>query len=154
MTYGDGNGRPNAGGRTEPNGVDSSRDRLLSAVFRGSQAAMPTGDVAADDAVAVVAPDGTVVFANRRYAAIFDEEIEAVAGTHWHDRHPEATIDRLERRAIPTAVDGWRWTGRCRGRRADGTTFVARTTLLGLDDGRVVFVVEPPDDADPDESTA
>ena len=92
--------------------------------------------------VALVDPDGTVTYANRQYATPFDVDRESVVGSHWRERYPADEADRLAADAIPTATDGWRWTGSCACSRADGGTVDVQLSLLGLDDGSLVFIVD------------
>lgn len=94
---------------------------------------------AARDGIALVDPDGTVAFANRRYATVLGADREAVIGSHWRERYSDDEADRLAADAIPTAADGWRWTGTCVGR---DDAVEAQTSLVGLDDGSLVFVVD------------
>ena len=95
-------------------------------------------------AVALVDPDGIVTYANRKYATAFDVDRESVVGSHWRERYPDEEADRLAADAVPTATDGWRWTGNCTCRRADGGTVEVQLSLLGLDDGSLVFIVDSP----------
>ena len=97
-------------------------------------------------AVALVDPDGTITYANRQYATAFEVDRESVVGSHWRERYPADEADRLATDAVPTATDGWRWTGSCACRRADGGTVDVQISLLGLDDGSLVFIVDSPSD--------
>ncbi|MFC6719576.1 PAS domain-containing protein [Natrialbaceae archaeon GCM10025810] len=106
------------------------------------------GVTTARDGIAIVGPDGTVEFANRPYAGRVGFDRGDVVGTDWRDRHSPDEVDRLESVALPTARDGWRWTGACAYRRPDGTTVTARTSLVALDDGGLLFVVDEPRAAD------
>lgn len=95
------------------------------------------------DGIAVVEPDGTVAFANGRYATAFGADREAVVGRHWGDRYDGPAVDRIATEAVPTAMDGWRWTGTCVGRDPDGEPVELRTSVVALEDGSLVFVVDP-----------
>lgn len=97
------------------------------------------------DGIALAGPDGTVAFTNGRYATTFGVSREAVVGAHWRDRYPDAEADRLAADAIPTATDGWRWTGTGVGRDGGGEPVALRLGIVGLDDGSLVFVVTPVD---------
>lgn len=94
--------------------------------------------------VAIVTPAGTFEFVGRAFAAEFGADRDDLLGRPWHTVYPDEEVDRLRSTALPTVEDGWRWTGRCVGRRADGTTFTARTGIAGLEDGGLVFVLGAP----------
>ncbi|AXR83468.1 PAS domain-containing protein [Natrarchaeobaculum sulfurireducens] len=97
----------------------------------------------ARDAIAISSPGGCLEFANRSFAMQFGYERDALVATPWETLFDDDTVDRLEATAIPTVADGWRWTGTCTGRRRTGATFPARVRLDGLEDGSLVFVVDP-----------
>ncbi|ADB59049.1 PAS sensor protein [Haloterrigena turkmenica DSM 5511] len=99
----------------------------------------------AGDAIAIVAPDGTVQFANRGFAMQFGYGRDDLAGRPWRTLFTDDSVDRLETAAIPTVADGWRWTGSCTGRRKSGKTVPVRVRLGGPENGGLVFVVEPLD---------
>lgn len=126
--------------------VDRVRDLLerhrLAALSRRSLASVElTGD-----AVAFVAPDDEIQFANRSFAMQFGYDPGTLPGRSWRALFTDSAVDLLESTAIPTARDGWRWAGSCTGRRKRGATFPARIRLGGLDDGSLVFVVDEADD--------
>lgn len=103
----------------------------------------------AGDAIAIVAPDGTVQFANRGFAMQFGYSRDELSGRSWRALFTDDSVDRLETTAVPTVADGWRWTGSCTGRRKSGVTFPVQVRLGGPEDGSLVFVVESLD-ADPE----
>lgn len=96
----------------------------------------------ARDAIAIVGPDGDVDFANRSFAMQFGYDRDAIIGRPWQTLFTDDSVERLETAAIPTVVDGWRWTGTCTGRRKTGTTVTVNVRLGGPDDGSLVFVVD------------
>lgn len=116
--------------------------RRTAALASRSLAAVDT----AADGIGIVAPDGTVEFANRPYATRFGYEASALPGTDWRSLYTDDAVDRLESAALPTVSDGWRWSGNCTGHRADGATFETRMDLVGLDDGSLV-ISHPDSDA-------
>ena len=127
--------------------------RRLGALSRRSLAGLEL----AQDPIAIAAPDGTLEFANRRFAVQFGDDRAAFPGRSWRACFTDETVAHLESTAIPTVADGWRWTGRCTGRRRSGETFPAHVRLGGLPDGSLAFVVNELEagddgaDADPSE---
>ncbi|MFB6087448.1 MAG: response regulator [Haloarculaceae archaeon] len=105
-----------------------------------SRQALTALDVAADG-LAIVDRDGEFTVVNRAYAQWFGHDRDALVGESWHAVYTDEGIDRLESTAIPAVEDGWRWTGECPARRADGEPVVAPTSLVGLDDGGLVVAI-------------
>lgn len=103
------------------------------------------GLAATRDGIAIADPDGTVAFANGQYARAFGIDRARIVGTHWRERFTDAEAERLATDAIPTAAEGWRWTGRCTGLDEDGARVTLRTSVVGLPDESLVFVIEPAD---------
>ncbi|WP_174811786.1 PAS domain-containing protein [Salinadaptatus halalkaliphilus] len=97
----------------------------------------------AADPIAIVDPDGQFEFANRSFVALFETGSDDLVGQPWQTVFGTETVDRLEATAIPTAIDGWRWRGTCHCRQPTGETFSASVRLDGLEDGSLVFVVDP-----------
>lgn len=104
----------------------------------------------ASDGIAIVAADGTVQTANRAYARTFGYDPTALIGRPWQDLYTDATVARLESTALPTVEDDWRWMGTCDGVSENGEIVSVRTSIAGLEDGGLVFVVS--DAASRDES--
>ncbi|APW97198.1 PAS sensor protein [Halobiforma lacisalsi AJ5] len=96
----------------------------------------------AGDAIAIVAPDGTIEFANRAFTVQLGADRDALVGRPWQDLFAPTAVDRLEETAIPTVEDGWRWSGTATGRRPDGADFEATVRIDGLEDGTLVFAVD------------
>jgi len=111
--------------------------RRATALARRSLAALAHGS----DAVAIVAPDGTVEYVNPLFARQFGATPPEFVGRPWRALFPDAEVDRLEENAFPSLADGWRWIGDCELRRADDTTFTAQTRIDALDDDSLVFTV-------------
>lgn len=107
-------------------------------------ARLAAGVEAVRDGVAIVAPDGTVEYANRMFAGRFGRDRDAIVGAPWRDLFPDEEVRRLRSDAFPGVEDGWRWTGECVGRRPDGERFTARTGVVGLDAGGFALVVYEP----------
>lgn len=97
--------------------------------------------------VALVDADGTVEFATGSFAVLFGHDRETLLGRPWQTLFTDESVTRIERTAIPTVTDGWRWTGTCTGRRESGSTFRVNVRLDAPDDGDLVFVTEPVDSA-------
>ena len=93
---------------------------------------------ASREATLIVAPDGTVTFANSRLASELSASPDELQGRSWTDLLTEDSVDRLRTEAFPVAADGWSWTGPTT-LAADGVDD-CRTTLSRLDDGSSVFV--------------
>ena len=104
----------------------------------------------AQDAIGIVAPGGSFEFVNRSFAMQFGYERDDLVGRPWQDLFTDEGVSRLESTAIPTVTDGWRWTGSCTGRRKSDATVPVRVRLGGLEDGSLVFVVEPLETGDSD----
>lgn len=107
----------------------------LSTLVRRSVSALET----TNDAVAVVAPDGSFAFVNQAYQTRLGYDSESLVGRQWHDCYPDDEVSRIESRALPTVEDGWEWTGRCVARRRDGDRIEAQIRIAGLDDGSLVI---------------
>lgn len=118
--------------------------RRATALARRALAAVEHGS----DAIAIVAPDGTVEFVNPLLARQFGAAPERLVGRSWREMYTDAEARRLESDAFPSLEDGWRWIGDCEMRRDDGTRFVAQTRIDALDDDSLVFTVSdrPADD--------
>lgn len=93
------------------------------------------------EGTAITATDGTFDVVNRAFAAAFGYDREALLGREWTDLFADSEVDRLESSALPTTKEGWRWTGRCDARRADGDAFTVRTAIARLADGTLAFTV-------------
>lgn len=132
-----------SGGDVEQTDVLAQRIRVLvgyhrvTTLARRALAAIERGS----DAIAIVAPDGTVEFANLLLARQLGTSPEELLGRCWRELYPEAEVRRLESDAFPSLADGWRWIGDCEIRRDDGSTFVAQTRIDALDDDSLVFTV-------------
>ncbi|WP_177227724.1 PAS domain-containing protein [Halomicrobium zhouii] len=111
--------------------------RRVTAMARRSLAALAHGS----DAVAIVAPDGTVEYVNPLFARQFGAAPSEFVGRPWRALFPDAEVSRLAEDAFPSLADGWRWIGDCELRRADGSTFTAQTRIDALDDDSLVFTV-------------
>ena len=130
-------------------GVDRLVHRIEAVVERRRLTALSrrtlTGVELADDAIAIVAPDGELEFVNRPFAMAFGYDREALQGRPWRTLFTDDSVERLETTAVPTVADGWRWTGTCTGRRNSGATVPVRVRLGGPGDGGLIFVVETVD---------
>lgn len=129
--------------RDEP--PDRVADRISELLERHRLAALSRRSLAsvelAGDAIAIVDPDGDLQFASHSFAIQFGYGEDTLSGTPWRELFTDDAVDHLESAAIPTVAEGWRWTGRCTGRRKTGSTFAARVRLGGLEDGSLVFAV-------------
>ncbi|WP_136717644.1 PAS domain-containing protein [Halorientalis salina] len=93
------------------------------------------------DGVCIAGPGGTIEFANNAFVSRFGTDRSELVGSSWRSLYTESAVDRLERTALPTVRDGWRWSGECTGRRVDGEPFTANTSVVALDDGSLVFTI-------------
>ncbi|MXV62954.1 PAS domain-containing protein [Natronorubrum sp. JWXQ-INN-674] len=138
-------------------GLERAESRITALVERQRLEALSRRSLAsvelASDAIAIVAPDGEIEFANRSFAMQFGYDPDDLPGTSWQTLFTDDSVERLETTAIPTVDDGWRWTGSCTGRRQSGATFTVKLRLGGPDDGGLVFVVETPVDGDDPEKS-
>ena len=132
-----------------PAGIDRLTHRIEALVERRRLTALSRRALAgvelAGDAIAIVAPDGAVEFANRAFAMQFGYDRAGIRGRSWRTLFTDDSVDRLETAAIPTVADGWRWAGTCTGRRQSGATVPVRVRLGGSGDGGLIFVVESAD---------
>lgn len=105
---------------------------------------------AASDGLAVVDADGTVTFANRSFARLFDATPETVRDRPWQSLFEPEAAARLETDALAAVEDGWEWLGTCEGRRTDGEPVSLQVRVAGVeDDGFVVAATRSrSDDAD------
>ncbi|GAB3677794.1 PAS domain-containing protein [Halopiger thermotolerans] len=141
---------------------DRDRERLArrirTLVERRRHAALSTRLLAAielsRDAIAIAAPDGRLAAANCWFAAQFGYDRATLRGRSWRDFFAADAVAHLETTAIPTAADGWRWTGTCTGRHRSGESIPVRVRLAALDDGSLVFAVEDVDTTDADGGSA
>lgn len=113
-----------------------ARDRTT-ALARRAMAALDESS----DAVAVVTPAGRFAVVNQAFARQFGYDREELLDRDWRGCYPDGEVERLESTAMETVTEDWQWTGGCVGKRENGNTFTARTRIVGLDDGSVVFCV-------------
>lgn len=111
-------------------------DRRTAALLRRVLAGVETSR----DGVAVTGRDGEFEYVSKAFAARFDRAPDALLGTPWREVYAPAGRARIED-AAPALSEGWRWTGDCEARRASGESFTVRTSVFGLDDGSLAFVV-------------
>jgi PAS domain S-box-containing protein len=97
------------------------------------------------EATAIAGTDGTFEVVNRPFGTRFGYDRGALLGRHWTAVFTDSEVERLRSTALPTTEGGWRWTGRCDGRRADGETVTVRTAIARLDDGTLAFTVRDGD---------
>lgn len=146
-----------AGAPQPDRGSERLARRIRSLVDRRQLSALSTRLLAglqlSQDAIAVAGPDGRLEAANCWFAAEFGYDRETLRGRSWTEFFTADAVARLETTAIPTAADGWRWTGTCTGRRRSGEPIPVRVRLAGLEDGSLVFAVEAAD-ADDGKTTA
>lgn len=95
------------------------------------------------DGLAVVAPDGAVVHANRALAELLDRDRADLVGADWRSLFTDEAADRLAADALPSVDDGWRWTGTCAGRRVDGESVPLQVRIASVEgDALAVSVCE------------
>lgn len=121
-------------GLVEPRRATRALQRLL------------VGVQAARDGIAVAGPDGDFRFVNRVYATRLGYDPDELVGRPWRDAYADEAVEHIESAALPSIESGWRWTGRCAERRKGGETTPARTCIVGLDDGSLVFTAYGADD--------
>lgn len=89
----------------------------------------------------VAGPDDGIEYANGPLASAVAVPRSALRGREWTGLFTDAAIDRLRRRAIPAAAEGWHWSGTATLSTDDGATRRVRTHLVGLEDGSTVVVL-------------
>lgn len=94
---------------------------------------------AASDGLAVVAEDGTVAFANRSFARLFDATPGTIRGRAWQSLFESGAVSRLESEALAAVDDGWEWLGTCEGRRENGEPVALQVRLADVEDGAFVL---------------
>jgi len=99
------------------------------------------------EGTAITDPDGAFDVVNRAFAASFGYDREALLGREWTTLFPDDEVERLRSTALPTTKEGWQWTGRCNGRRADGERFTVRPAIARLEDGTLAFTVRDEQEA-------
>jgi len=90
------------------------------------------------EATLIVAPDGTITFANSQLASELSSSPEELEGRPWTELLTDGSADRLRTEAFPVAADGWSWTGPTA--LAIDEDEQRRTSLTRLDDGSTVLV--------------
>jgi PAS domain S-box-containing protein len=100
---------------------------------------------AVQDGVAIATPDGTIVFADRSFESRLGFADGDLHGIPWRSLFVDDEVAAFERARGEAIDDGWRWSGECQIRDADGTATTVGITVSGLDDGSRVFVVASPD---------
>jgi PAS domain S-box-containing protein len=95
----------------------------------------------ATEGIGILDSEGRYVYANGAYAALYGLSREELAGEHWDTVYPEDQVERFREEILPALEDEGEWTGRSRGERADGSTFVEQLSLTDLSDGGHVCVV-------------
>lgn len=93
------------------------------------------------DGVATAGPDGRFGSVDEVFAARFGYDRETLVGRPWRAVFTDEAADRIESDVLASLDDTWGWCGSCTGRHADGSTHRTRTTVVGLDDGSLVFLV-------------
>lgn len=111
------------------------KQRLQSAAHR-SYAALETSR----EATLIVAADGTVAFVNSRIISELSGDRSDIEGQPWSELFTGDSVERLRSEGIPTATDGWDWTGLTTLHTQTGEADSARTSVSSLSDGSLVFV--------------
>ena len=94
---------------------------------------------AAEDGIAVLGADGTVVVANEAYASLFRyDDSDAIAGATWGELY--ANPDRFELDCRPTVAKSGEWRGELTIPNPDGDDVPVRASLTALDDEFVCVV--------------
>jgi diguanylate cyclase (GGDEF)-like protein len=92
--------------------------------------------------VAVLDPQGQVVFANEPLAALHAWPSQsALLGCSWRELYDAEEVARLERDALPAAQAGRAWRGEATGRRRGGISFPQELVLAPLPGGRLAVAV-------------
>lgn len=103
---------------------------------------------ASREATLIVAPDGTVAFANNRLATELSASPAELRGREWTELLAAASVRRLRTEAFPVAADGWSWTGQTTLATDTDEPSSSRTTLSTLDDGSAILVFHELDRTD------
>lgn len=93
------------------------------------------------EGTAITAPDGTFDVVNHAFLTRFGYDRRSLLGRSWTGVFTAEEVERLRSTALPTTKEGWRWTGRCDGLRANGDAFTVSTAIARLDDGALAFTV-------------
>ena len=94
---------------------------------------------AADDGIAVLDSDGSVVYANAAYATLFGyDDTDAIAGATWDELY--ATPDRFELDCRPTVIESGEWRGELTASRENGADVPVQASVTGFEDDEFVCV--------------
>jgi PAS domain S-box-containing protein len=93
------------------------------------------------EGICIVRPDGTIEYANGSYLDLYGYRADELFDAEWRLLHPSAEVERIRSDALPVVEERGEWTGESVGRRADGTTFRERMSIVNLPDGGLVVVV-------------
>jgi PAS domain S-box-containing protein len=96
---------------------------------------------AVPDGVAVAGPDGEFRLANRSFERRFGYGRDELLGQSWRTVFAPGAVSRIEDSLLSTAERRWRWTGTCEAERASGEAVAVETSVDGLWDGSLAFVV-------------
>lgn len=97
---------------------------------------------ASRNGIALVDPDGRVIYANLAFALIHEyAQPDEVIGQPWQQFWDAAEATRIEREILPMADGEGNWSGETRGRRATGGVFPQETSLTRTSDGGLAIAV-------------
>lgn len=102
------------------------------------------GVEAADDGIAIAAPDNRLLFMNRRYLTIhgYDpDDLEKYIGTDWRLLYNKTGQRQIDSDVIPATMMRGSWSGSIIVMRRDGSLFPADASLTKMPDGNVLGVV-------------
>jgi len=89
-----------------------------------------------------LAADGTFTFADQSFERRLGYETGELVGVSWRGVFTDEELERIEGSRLSAVQNGWRWSGTCAVERADGSVTSVGTTVAGLGDGSLVFVVD------------
>ncbi|ELY93465.1 multi-sensor signal transduction histidine kinase [Natrialba hulunbeirensis JCM 10989] len=95
----------------------------------------------ASEGISLLDEEGTFIYVNSAYAALYGYEPESMIGMHWERLYPEGMTDDLYEDMISTLQEGESWSGETVGLRRDGSQFIEDHYLAPTDDGGMVCVV-------------
>jgi len=96
---------------------------------------------AASEGIAILDPEGRLVYANRAFAILYGDDPTGFLGSDIERFYPAEEARRIRETVFPAVEKSGAWRGQTRGLRADEATFPQSLSVTQLDDGGYVCVV-------------
>jgi len=92
----------------------------------------------ASEGLSLVHPEGTFVYVNSAFAALFGYDQAELVGTHWKVLYHDSEAKRLERKILPAVLETGHWAGETVRLTKQGTRLVTDHRLTRADGDTIV----------------